>query len=142
MIEFLQEFHSGWRYLVLLATLLAILYFAYSLFARSTSAAQDYRAYRIWVGIVDVQILLGILLLLAHLLDNSDWYYDRFTGHWTVMLLALLPAHGMTIYKRLNGEPTPQMRRTLGLVLPIIVLVLMVAGISALGIGVFERLAG
>ncbi|NJL93758.1 MAG: hypothetical protein HC915_08500 [Anaerolineae bacterium] len=62
MIDFLHEFHSGWRYLVILATGLVFIFFAFALITRGTKAKQERIAMAAWAGIVDMQILLGLLL--------------------------------------------------------------------------------
>lgn len=139
MVDFIFNFHSGWRYLVILSTLLVALFFLYALATRQTSEKQENLALRIWGGLLDVQVTLGIILLVLYLLEvDNTAYYDKLTGHWVLGLVAGFVGHGAVFYKRLNGEPSTQTRRILGLALPIAVFVIVFLGISAIDRGLFE----
>lgn len=139
MINFFLQLHSGWRYVVVLVTILLALYFLYALISKNTKAKQETTFLKIWTGVVDLQITLGVVLLVAHLIDNSKWYYDSFTGHWTTMVIAGAVAHVPAIFKRLNGEPSSQTRRIMGLALPIIFIIIIMVGLQAINLGIFER---
>jgi heme A synthase len=130
MIDFLLDLHSGWRYVVILMTVLLGLYFLYALRTARTTAQQEKRVLQFWGMVVDLQATLGILLLVSYLLD--DRYYNHLTGHWITALIAVLLAHTPAIYQRLNGEPTTQLRRMMGCALPILFLVLVVVALSAI----------
>lgn len=138
MIDFLQEFHSGWRYVVIAFTVFLILFFIFALLRKNTRAKLETTLLKVWIGIVDLQILLGILLLGAYLIDGVE-LGGEIMGHIVLMLLASTAAHGMAIYQRFNGEPTEQTRRILGVVLPILTMILIYLGVSAIGRGLFEK---
>lgn len=142
MVDFILNFHSGWRYLVILGTVLVAVYFLYALVSKSTKERTDSTILKAWAGLVDIQLTLGIILLALYVLevDNTS-YYGKLTGHWVLGVIAAVVAHGPTIYKRLNGEPNTQTRRMLGLVLPIVVIVLVILGVSAIDRGLFEMTA-
>ncbi|HEX2191163.1 MAG TPA: hypothetical protein VHG51_19800, partial [Longimicrobiaceae bacterium] len=93
-MNFLYHAHSGVRYLVLLAGLLAVLYLA---FGWATGRPYD-RAARVlgavFTGTLDLQVLLGILLLFVRP------FYGALMGHVVMMLLALIAAHGFSVYSR------------------------------------------
>ena len=133
MQEFFQEFHFGWRYLVLTTTVYVAVYFLFALITNKTHARSEKLTLQIWAGVVDMQLLLGIILLVIYLLD--DRYYDRLTGHWTTMLIAVFMVHVPAFYRRFNGEPTAQVRRIMGLVLPIITFILVAIGLAAIDRG-------
>jgi hypothetical protein len=116
--------HSGLRYLVLLMGLIAIAYFAYGL---ATKRPVD-KTVRIlgssFVGLLDLQILLGILLL------GTGWpFYPALWGHLVMMLLAAGLTHALLVVNRRRPNP--------GYVLPLIAVagafVLIIGGILAIG---------
>jgi heme A synthase len=120
--------HSGIRYLVLLAAVAAL---AALLYARTTQRSS--RAARVlpmvFTGLLDVQILLGIALVLGGL------FPDRAVGHLVIMLLAAVVAHGSSIMaKRAPDDRREIVIRLGGIALA---LLLIVAGILAVGRGVF-----
>ena len=135
MRDILLDIHSGWRYVVILMTIMLILFFAYALATKRFTAKQETNALKAWTGVIDVQLALGLLLLAVTLID--DRYYDALTGHWIVALIVAVVAHIPAIYKRLNGEPHVQTRRIMGLALPIIVIVLILVALSAIDRPVF-----
>jgi hypothetical protein len=116
--------HSGLRYLVLLMGLIALAYFAYGL---ATKRPVD-KAVRIlgssFVGLLDLQVLLGILLL------GAGWpFYPALWGHLVMMVLAAGLAHALLVVNRRRPDP--------GYLLPLIAvagaLVLIIGGILAIG---------
>jgi hypothetical protein len=135
MRDILLDIHSGWRNIVILATIIVFLFFVYALATKRFTAKQETTALKIWTGVVDLQFLLGILLLIVTVID--DRYYDKLTGHWIVALIAVTVAHVPAIYKRLNGEPKAQTRRIMGAVLPIIAIVLIIVALSAIDRPIF-----
>lgn len=139
MVDFIFNFHSGWRYLVIASTVLVALFFLYALATRQTSERQETLAMKIWSGVLDIQVTLGIILLLLYVFEvDNTAYYDKLTGHWVLGLVAAVVGHGAAIYERINGKLNPQTRRILGLVLPIAVFVIIFLGISAIDRGLFE----
>ncbi len=134
MVEFLFEAHSGWRWLVILATVLLAVFFAYALLTKKTSAPAETRALKIWAGVMDMQLLIGLLLAGAYILEIDEGYswYSALIGHLTLGILAVAAAHTPSIYSRLNGDPTPEVRRIMGLALPVLVFITMWLGVAAI----------
>lgn len=132
-MEFVYHAHSGLRYLVLLAGLVAALYLA---FGWLTSRPYD-RPARIvmaaFVGLLDLQVLLGIVLLFLR-----PWY-GALIGHIMMMVLALLAAHGFSVASR-RGTAA---KRSYGLALAgvVLALALIMGGIMAIQRGVFQMTA-
>lgn len=129
-IEFMLEAHSGWRYLVILATFLVVLFFVYALATRNTKERQEKIALSAWAGIVDMQLVLGLIVLVYFLGDGR--HYGQLVGHYTTGFIMVFVAHIPALYKRLNGEPSAQVRRIMGVVLPIVAFLLVWIGISAI----------
>jgi hypothetical protein len=140
MLDFLREAHSGWRYLVILATLLVALYFIFALVSKRTAAKQERIVLAAWAGVVDMQLLLGLILLVYYLVDGR--YYAQLTGHWLLGFVTVFIAHIPTLYKRLNGQPSDTVRRAMGVGLPLVAFASVYFGVLALGYGLFERSGG
>ncbi|NJL93757.1 MAG: hypothetical protein HC915_08495 [Anaerolineae bacterium] len=58
------------------------------------------------------------------------------------MLFAIVVVHAPAIYRRLNGQPSTEVRRIMGVVLPVVLMILVLIGTQSLGIGLFGRLRG
>lgn len=130
MLDFLLEAHSGWRYVVLLAMILMVLFYAYEYFTRTT-LSQEKQVDLIFATSIHIQILLGILLLIAYFLD--DLFQSRQIGHVVVMLI-LLP---LTIFysrwvRRFEAVDDIGRRRLLGLLTPIAAFVIVLIGLAAI----------
>jgi hypothetical protein len=127
----LYHAHSGIRYLVLLAAVVAIIVLGYGLATgrrlRATRAATAS-----FTGLLDLQVLLGLALVMGGMLT------DRATGHLIMMVLALVVAHAASV---MAGKATDDRReltvRLIGIVLS---LALIAAGIMAIGRSVLGSL--
>lgn len=117
--------HSGLRYLVLLLGAAAALYFLVGWLRRRPVNAAGGGLLRGFVVLVDVQILLGILLLM-----NMP-FYAALTGHIVMMAAAAVAGHVVAVMHRRRDEGDRSWALLLtGVVLP---LVLIVGGIMAIG---------
>ena len=128
----LYQAHSGLRYLVVLAAVVAIIALGYGLVTgRPVRAARALTA--AFAGLLDLQILLGIGLVIAGL------FPDAAIGHLVMMVLAAAVTHASSILARRTFDE----RRALGIRLGGIVLavVLIVGGIMAIGRSVFGSAA-
>ncbi|MBW3554104.1 MAG: hypothetical protein KY466_11365 [Gemmatimonadetes bacterium] len=116
--------HSGLRYLVLLAGTLA---FLYTLTAALRSRPWDTAGrvlMSVFVGALDLQILLGVILIFV-------WpFYPSLWGHLTMMVLAAAAAHVASIANRRRPvERRSQMTAALGAAGAMI---LVIGGIAAI----------
>ncbi len=116
--------HSGLRYLVLLVAVIALAVFLYSLATRKNiGAARGLMA--AFVGVLDLQALLGIILLLLMP------FYGALMGHIVMMILAVAVAHIASVMARKStDERRAMIIRVAGVVGS---LVLVVGGIMAIG---------
>ena len=123
-MNFLYHAHSGLRYLVLLAAVAAIVALAYALAShRGARAARILPA--VFTGLLDLQILLGIGLVMGGL------FPDAVVGHLVMMIIAAAVAHGASVLaKRASSVQREQVTRLIGIV---VALALIVGGIMALG---------
>lgn len=130
MLDLLLNAHSGWRYLVIFATLGMILFFAFALVTRQMRAEIEKRALLIWAIVLDIQLLLGLLLLIGYIIDGK--HYGALVGHWMLGIVTVFLAHVPAVYRRLNGEPPAMIRRGMGLGLPILAFITIYLGLTAI----------
>ena len=122
-MDMLFAAHSGIRYLVLLVGLIALAWFARGAVARRPFVRPSPAILTAFVGFLDVQILLGLALVIGGRRPAAVW------GHLAVMLTAAAVIH--VVSKR-------QKRRSAGghglpLVGVAVTLALIVVGILAIG---------
>ena len=120
----LYHAHSGLRYLILLAGLVALLAFAYGLITRRpVRGASALTA--TFTALVDLQLLLGFGLFFGGIV------YDALMGHMVMMILAAIAANGSAILApRATTERQELIMRLAGVA---IALVCIVIGILAIG---------
>lgn len=121
--------HSGVRYLVLLAGLVALGYFAYAVVTKRSNERLSRTLGAVFVGLLDLQILLGIALVALGL------YYPALMGHLFMMIAAAVVGHAALALAR-SADP-PERRNALRLGGVVVSLTLIVAGILAIGRAVF-----
>lgn len=138
MTEFLYNFHSGWRFLVIAMTVIVFAFFLYAYFSKATSYKQERIFLAAWAGIVDIQVTLGIILVVLYLLD--DLFYNQLIGHVVMGFIIAIAAHVPTLYKRFNGDPSDQVRRIMGIVLPVVAFLFVFISLAAIERGLFEML--
>ena len=123
-MDFLFHAHSGFRYIVLLVGLIAIAVLAIGLIRKQpVPAGRGLTA--AFVGVLDVQVLLGIVLLFL-------WpFYGALMGHITMMVLAAVAAHLLSVRAKKASDPDrANLLRLWGVVVPFILIVL---GILSIG---------
>jgi hypothetical protein len=122
--ETLHTVHSMMRYLVLLAGVLAAVGVALARLRSSGPAGADRTAMTAFVALLDVQVLLGLILL-------AVWpYYPMLIGHIAMMVLAAAVAHGGSLVAR-RREPA-RSGAPIRAAAAVLALVLVVGGIMAI----------
>jgi hypothetical protein len=123
-MNMLYHAHSGLRYLVLLAGLLALLVFAYGLITRRpVRGASGYTI--AFTGLLDLQLVLGFGLFFGGI------FYNALVGHMVMMIIAAVAANGSAILApRATTERQELVMRLAGV---IIALACIVFGIMAIG---------
>ena len=119
--------HSGIRYLVLLAALAALGYLLFGLVTRRDFDKLAGALTGAYVGLMDVQVLTGIVL---YLLIPS---YPALLGHVVMMLAAVSVAHGVSIMNKRRDTKSYALALT-GVALS---LILIVGGIMSIGRPIF-----
>lgn len=113
--------HSGLRYLVLLAGLVALVWFVWGLGTNRPFSRPAPAMLAVFVGLLDLQVLMGIVLLIGGHRPPGIW------GHVACMVLAVGFANGM---KKSSRKSTGYGRPLLGVAGA---LALIVVGILAIG---------
>ncbi len=130
-MNFLFQSHSGLRYLVLLAGLVALAYFVSGLVMKRPVDKGVRVLGSIFTGLLDLQILLGLILV------AMGRFYPQLIGHIVMMLLAAAVTHVLLVINRKRSSP--------GYVLPLVALLVALAliagGIMAIGRGVLSHTA-
>lgn len=123
MAETLLAAHSGWRYLVLLAVIIALLAPLAGM-RGGDSGGWTLKSVRILAVVLDIQLLLGIALLVVLP------FYPALIGHIVLMVAAVALAHllAISIRRRAPAERTTALPLT-GVA---IILAMIVAGIMAI----------
>jgi hypothetical protein len=137
--------HSYFRWLVLLAGLLAVARMANGYTRQTVYGASDLRVSRIFIGLLDLQFLLGLILYAVSpvtrdaLKDMATSMQDphvRFfvAEHPMMMFIALCAAHGSSIWARKSpSDRMKYLRSSMGFALA---LGLILAGIPWFRLGV------
>ena len=130
-MNFLFQAHSGLRYLVLLAGLVALAYFVSGLATKRPVDKGVRILGSIFTGLLDLQVALGLIMV------AMGRYYPALIGHIVMMLLAAMATHVLLVVNRKRPNP--------GYVLPLIAvlvaLALIAGGIMAIGRGVLAHTA-
>lgn len=122
-MPFLLALHSLVRWIVVLVALVAIVKFALGWLQKANAQKIDRTLMSAFSGLVDLQILLGLVLLLM----TGDFSMPRIE-HLVTMIVAAVVAHLPMRWR--NDTSTKALRNNLLVVVAVIVLV--VAGIASL----------
>lgn len=120
--------HSGWRWIVVLATIIALGWMILGLVQRR---AYDNTARRVMLAFaisVDIQWLLGLVLFILLSAASGNWGVAHRWEHLVIMTLALIAAH---VGGRFKTAPDPVRYRN-GLIAVLVALVLVFVGITLL----------
>ena len=117
--------HSGLRFLVLLSGAIAVAVLLWGWSAGRPLAGQSRAATAVFVGTLDLQVLLGIGTVLTR-----PWY-GGLMGHLVMMIAAAMAAHGITVYGRKQADH--KRAHLISLVGVVLALLLILGGIMAIG---------
>jgi hypothetical protein len=93
MTNVLFQAHSGWRYIVILVAVLAIVKLLIGWLSNSKWSSLDQRLGSALPIVLDIQLLLGLVL---YVMAPSAWFSGRNIGageHLGTMVLAIIAAH-------------------------------------------------
>ncbi len=123
-MDMLFAAHSGTRYLVLFLGLIALAWFARGALGRRPFVRPSPAILTGFVGFLDLQILLGIALVIGGRRPAAVW------GHLTVMLAAAAVIHVVAARQKRRPQPASHGLPLVGVALT---MALIVVGILAIG---------
>lgn len=134
MANLLFYAHSGLRFLVLLAGVLAIGVLVWGISGRRPYEGQSRAITTVFIGVLDLQIVLGLLLIFTR-----PWY-GELMGHLVMMIAAAFAAHGLTVYARKQTDA--RRSHTIALAGVALALLLLVGGIMSIRSSPFHMTPG
>lgn len=134
MANMLFYAHSGLRFLVLLAALIAIAVLLWGWSARRPFEGQSRAVTAVFTGVLDLQVTLGILLVFFR-----PWY-GKLMGHLVMMIAAAMAAHALTVYARKQTDP--RRMHMISLIGVALALLLILGGIMSIRGNPFEMAPG
>jgi hypothetical protein len=129
MYDFAFNAHSGLRYLVLLLGVLAALYALVGMMRKRPVDNAGMTLLRVWTVLLDIQFLLGVLTLIALIMEGR--FTGQLIGHLVLMVAAIAVAH-LGAIKLKKADPAT---RSYGAMLAtsLIPLLVIIGGILAIG---------
>ncbi|MBE2183099.1 MAG: hypothetical protein IAE89_06720 [Anaerolineae bacterium] len=126
--QILDYAHSGFRWIVMLAAVVALVYMIYGLVTRRAYDRRAGLVMTIFVRCIEIQWLLGLILIVLKAIALGG-FLPAWWGHLILMTVAVVVAHMYMGFKRRPDN----IRYVIGLVAIIAVLVLIILGVMALG---------
>lgn len=120
----LFQAHSGLRFLVLVAGLIALAVLAWGWSGRRPFAGQSRASMAVFAGVLDLQVLLGVGLLLTRP------FYGALMGHIVMLFAALGVVHALSVYARRQDDA--RRAHAVALAGVVLALLLIVGGIMAI----------
>lgn len=125
MTDFIFNAHSGLRWLVVLATIIAFVWLIRGIFQNKPYDKLTHRIIAAWSGLIGLQWILGIILFV--LMGAYDVRYRW--EHFFLMTIALVAAHAYVPLKRVADDS----KRQQGVLISVIgVSILVYAGVIVL----------
>jgi hypothetical protein len=117
--------HSGLRFLVLLAAVVAVAVLARGWSARRPLAGAGRVWTAVFLGALDLQVLLGLALLMTRP------FYGALVGHLVMALAAVGAGHALAVFAR--GQADARRANAIALAGVVLALLLVLGAISAIG---------
>jgi hypothetical protein len=126
--------HSGLRFLVMLAAVLAAAVMLWKWSSGRPFDRQSRAIVAVFTGVLDLQVLLGIGTVLTRP------FYGALIGHLVMMIAAAMAAHGISVYGRKQADA--RRAHMISFVAVALALLLIVAGIMAIRPSPFHMTPG
>ncbi len=123
--------HSAWRWVVVIVALIALVFFLIEWLRNRELGFSDRRLMSIYTITLDVQVLLGLVLIIWSGLTTPIGFPTYRIEHAVTMIIAVIIAH---LYSRWRNAPLPARPRTFFL-LTLASLVIIILGVARLPAG-------
>ncbi len=127
--QIILETHSGIRWLLLLIAVVALIKFLIGWLQKGEFKGMDRGLMAAFIGLVDLNALLGLIMLLWRGIQEGLWNRERLE-HAFVMTLVVVVAHGASRWRK-SGSDAIQFRNNFIVIL--ITLILIVVGVTTIG---------
>jgi hypothetical protein len=121
--------HSFVRWIIVLVALVAVVKFALGWLNKARAQKSDRALMSAFSGLVDLQVLLGLILLLGQGVMTPVGFPINRIEHFCFMIVAAIVAH---VPMRWRSSDAPTALRN-NLLVIVVVLVLVVLGVASLG---------
>jgi type IV secretory pathway VirB2 component (pilin) len=128
-MDIVRLLHSWVRWLVVLAAVLNIAYFAVAWLRSRPYDATARRVISLFAGLISLQWLLGVILLIVFG-SQTGFGVRHYWEHLTMMTLAVFVANGPNMLRR--RQLTDAQRALVNVICTLVVIVLVIVGISLL----------
>ncbi len=126
--QILYYAHSGFRWIVMVAAVVALIYMIYGLITRRAYDRSASLVMTIFVRCIEIQLLLGIVLIILYAIALGT-FLPSWWGHLILMTIAVIVAH---MYQGFKKRPDSA-RYVVGIVSIVATIVLVILGVMALG---------
>lgn len=125
----LLDIHSIIRWIVVVVAAAAALKFVLGWTRRTPWQAADRGLMSAFTGLIDLNVTLGIVMLLILGIQSGDWPRERIE-HAGTMLVAVIVAHATARWRK-KGDDATQFRNSL--IVVAVVMLLIVIGVASVG---------
>lgn len=124
-----RTLHSLVRWVIMLVALIAAIKFALGWLKRAGVTKGDRALMSAFSGLMDVQVLLGLILLLGQGLTTPIGFPTNRIEHMITLIIAAVIAHAPMAWKK--DETATALRNNLFVIIVVVVLILF--GVASLG---------
>ncbi|HVO41710.1 MAG TPA: hypothetical protein VMT34_03760 [Aggregatilineales bacterium] len=132
--NFVLNLHSLVRWLVILISLVTMLWFALTWVRRVHNETTDRVLMNTFTGLIDLQVLLGLILLIGDGIGSGTWPAYRIE-HGVTMFIAAVVAHSSRMWRKKESR----VRARNNFLTIVAVLVIVAFGISLLPYNAWTR---
>lgn len=129
VLPVLLDIHSIIRWIVVVVAAAAALKFVLGWTRRTPWQAADRGLMSAFTGLIDLNVTLGIVMLLILGIQSGDWPRERIE-HAGTMLVAVIVAHATARWRK-KGDDATQFRNSL--IVVAVVMLLIVIGVASVG---------
>jgi multisubunit Na+/H+ antiporter MnhB subunit len=135
-MDIIRFLHSGVRWLVVIAAIVALVYMAFGLLQKRSWDGRAHRVLAVFSMLVGTQWVIGLVMMVS-LGTQTGFGIRHFWEHLVLQTVALVVAHAHYMYRRREMSDGNRYRN--GLIVVVATLVIVVVGIAVLPAGIQWR---